>query len=166
MSVLDGLDTVTALTTTLVLLNQTDSGGYLHIESERIMHDFFDRLRTLIILARVVGVHDFIDQKLLFFHRLRLRFRLLFSSFLLFLFTCFLLLFLFASVTFDLLFKREFNLDFIVLFEVGGNGNLNNRWVILQVEEELVEVDVDRLGTRVEKTKFFFHLTDTHHCRF
>ena len=159
----DALDTIAALTTTLVLLDQTDGRHDLHIKRERVVHNLLDGLRALVVLAGVVCVHDCVDQELLLLHGLGLRLGLIIGSFLLFLLAGLLLLFLLSRVALHLLLKGQFNLDLVVLFEVAGHRDLNDRGIVFQVKKELVEVDIDGLGSRIENAQVLLHLANTSH---
>ena len=140
----DLLHAESALTTTLILLNPADSRDYFHVESERIVHDFLDWIGAFIVCTGIVLVHVLIDHKLLLAHGLWLLRWLLFSSlFLAFLlFRWFFFLFL-ASVALDFFFEGQLDLDLIVFLEVAGHWDLNYGWVILQIEQQLVQVNVD-----------------------
>jgi hypothetical protein len=155
------LDTDATLTTTLVLLNHADGRHNFHIEGEGIVDDLLNWLRTFVVGPRVVRVHNFIDQEFLLFHRLRLGHNLLIFGLLLFLFLSLLGLLFLTGFSFNFLLESHLHLDPVVLLEVPGNGDLDNRWVVLEVEEQLVQVNVDGLRPRVKQDKVLLHLADT-----
>lgn len=158
MSAQNLLNTETTLATTLVFLNQADSGDDVHFELDGVLNDFFNRLGTLVVGPRQVSVHDFVDEELLLKGGLGLLFRLLFRCLLL-LFGLAGLLLLFTAD--DRLFKRQLDLDAVVFFKVAGNGNLDDGGIVLQVEEQLVEMDVDALGSVVENDHVLLHLANS-----
>jgi hypothetical protein len=154
------LDTDATLTTTFILLNQADSRNNLHVKSEGIVNYLLHGLGSLVVRSRQVSVHDLVNQELFFFHGLRLGFGLLFNH-LLFLLTSFFRLscFLLAGAS-NLLFESHLDLDLVGFFEVLRYWDLNDRRVILQVEEQLIEVDVHAQFPWVEITEIFFHFTN------
>lgn len=163
VSALDLLDSDAALTTSLVLLDETNGRDNLHVEREGVVHDLLDGLRSLVVGARQVSVHDLVNQEFLLLHGLGFGLGLVISRLLL-LFLAGLLLFLFlASVTFNLLLEGHLDLDLVVLLEVLGHGDLNNGWVVLQVEEQLIQVHIDALGPGVENAKVLLHFANASH---
>ncbi len=76
------LHSVASLSATLVLLNQADGRNDFHVQGKGVMHDFFHRFRAFVVSAAVVRVHYFVNNKLLFLHRLRLLLWLLVVGFL------------------------------------------------------------------------------------
>lgn len=71
-----------------------------------------------------------------------------------------LFLLLAAHILFNFLFKFDVDRDAIVLPEVPWNGDLNDGWVELEVEENLVQVDVERSGSWVEQYHVLFDLAN------
>lgn len=158
MTAQDLLNTKTALTTTLVLLNQADSSDDVHLEvADGVLNDFFNRLGALVVGPGQVSVHDLVNQELLFKGGLRFLFRLFLSCLLFFLGLAGLLL-LFAAD--DGFFKGHLDLDAVVFLEVAGNGDLYNRGVVLQVKKKLVQVDINTLGSVVENDHVLLHLAN------
>jgi len=154
----DLLNTQTALATTLVLLNQADRSHDVHVEvAHWVLKDLFDRLGTLVVGPGQVSVHDLVDEELLFEGGLGFLFWLLFRC--LFLLFCLAGLLLLFSAD-DGLLECELDLDAVVFFEVAGHGDLDDGGVVLQVEKQLVEVDVDALGSVVENHHVLFHLAN------
>ena len=64
------LHTDAALTTTLILLNHTDSRHNFHIQGEGVHPDLLNRLRAFISWGRVVFIHNFVDLEFLLLHGL------------------------------------------------------------------------------------------------
>lgn len=106
---------------------------------------------------------NFVNEELLFHHGTWFFF-LDFLTGLLLLFPFFLsasfLSFFLLGIAHNCFLESDFDLNLVVFFEVARNGDLNDARVVLQIEEELVKMDVDASGTRVEKNQVFLHLTN------
>jgi len=140
--------TSTTLATSLVLLDETDRGSDIEIESEGIVIDLLDRLSSIETLYQNV-----IDLSFLFSHGEDLLLGgvivggLLLALALLLALSFSLLLLL--AVTLDLFFEDEVDGDLVVLLEVAGDWDLNDGGVVLEIEKETIQMDVDGTSTEV-----------------
>ena len=141
------LNTLNALATTLVALDESDGLVNIQVDSKLIINYFSDFIRLLVAQGFGVRLHNilFLDFQGYFLWGL-----FLFGSFLLLLFlSLFGFLLLAASVYFLFPDDIEINAIFSVL-EVTRNRNFNNRGIILQVKQKLVQMHVQRASTGVE----------------
>ena len=69
------------------------------------------------------------------------------------------LLFL-AALTLDLLLEDDVDGDLVVFLEVAGHRNLNNGWIVLQIEQETIQVHIDGPCSVVEVDQVLLHFTD------
>ena len=88
------------------------------------------------------------------------------SPFLLLLLFALLLLFLLLSTAFLLhrVLELDVHRDLIELLEISRYRDLDNRGIVLQVKQELVQVDVHARRSRVEEHQIFLHLTYAANC--
>lgn len=71
-----------------------------------------------------------------------------------------LLLFLLTALLLNWLLEGKVDGDLIELLEVARDWDLDDRWIILQIEKKLIEVHVHRGGTRIEEHQIFFNFAD------
>ena len=136
--------TATTLTTSLILLNQADGRGNFQIQGEWIVGYFLDWLSRLEALLQslvnlgllLVHGEDFLFGSVIVI--------LLFLAFFATLLSTFLAFLLFATFTFDFLLEDDIDRDLIIFFEVAWNGDLNDGWIVLEIEEKTVQMHVDR----------------------
>lgn len=136
--------TATTLATSLILLNQADGRSDFQIEGERIIGNFLNWLSRL-----EAFLQSFVDLGLLFVHGKDFLFRsviviLLFLAFFTTLLSTFLAFLLFATFTLDFLLEDDIDWDLIIFFEVAWNRDLNDGWIVLEIEEKTVQMHVDR----------------------
>ena len=159
---LDQHNTVTALSTSLVLLNETDCISDAQLDGERILDYLRLRLRRLPALYHVV-VHQ-LDLLIEWLGRLLLLLvvavillgLLLLLLFLLFLFT--------ASITLHLLFELDVNWNAAVLAEVARHRDFDDGRIVLQIEQDLVQMHVHGCGAWIEKHQVFLDLANADDC--
>lgn len=94
-------------------------------------------------------MQSFVDLGLLFVHGKDFLFRsviviLLFLAFFTTLLSTFLAFLLFATFTLDFLLEDDIDWDLIIFFEVAWNRDLNDGWIVLEIEEKTVQMHVDR----------------------
>ena len=151
--------TSTTLSTSLVLLNQTDGRCDLEIESEWVVSNLFDGLGRIETLGQ-----DVVDLELFFSHSHNMLLWTiilgLLLSFLALLLLATLLTLLSLATTVNLFLEDDVDRDVIILLEVARHWDLDHRWVILQIEEETVKMDVDGAGTEVVEDQEFLDLAN------
>jgi hypothetical protein len=103
---------------------------------------------------------DFVEQKVFFFDGAGLL--LYFFFLLLALFSLLsLLLFLFlAGVTLNFFLESEVDLDPVVLLEVTRHRDFDYTGIVLEIKEELIQVDVETLGSGVEEAEVLLHFAN------
>ena len=152
--------TSATLTTSLVLLDQADGLNHFDIEGEGVVGDFFDGLRGGPTIEQ-----GFINLGILLVHGEHfLRFFaiiILLLSLLLLRFAALLSLLLLAVTALDLFLEDNVDRDLIVLLEVAGHRDFNDRRVILEIKQEAIKMDVDGAGTKIVEHQVFFELANT-----
>lgn len=153
--------TSATLTTSLVLLDQADGLNHFDIEGEGVVGDFFDGLRGGPTIEQ-----GFINLGILLVHGEHfLRFFaiiiLLLSLLLLLRFAALLSLLLLAVTALDLFLEDDVDRDLIVLPEVAGHRDFDDRRVILEIEQEAIKMDVDGAATEIVEDQVFFELANT-----
>ena len=79
---------------------------------------------------------------------------------LLLLFALLYLLSLFATLLLDRFPELDIDGDLIKFTEIARHGNLDDRWVVLEVEQQLIQVHVHAGRSRVEEYQVLFDLAD------
>ena len=151
--------TVTTLTTTLIFLDKSDGMDVWNIESIWIKNNFIYRVLVVKCLFELlINMHLFLSKRWVNFWWGIIICLLLFTFFLTSLLFSFLLL---TSFSFDFLLKDDIYWDLIILLKVAWDWDLNHRWVILQIKEKSIQMDIDRASSVVEMNKEFLHLTNS-----
>lgn len=143
----DVLVSLTILATTLVLLNKAHSLFKFVVDHVRVAHNF---VLGLIVASGVLHrfSHLLVDFSLAWWVWFWLRS---------FLFLFFALLFL---LWLNFFFEGKVDFDAVVFLEVPGNWDLDNRGVVLQVKQKLVQVNIERTSSGVELSEVFFHVAN------
>ena len=160
VDLLESVEVTTAtLSTSFVLLDQPNG---LHdvqiVEVERVVGCLFDGLRSLETLHQnvvdlcffFVGGQDLLGWTVI------IGLLLSFLSF----FLATLLSFLGFAAAVNFLLEDEVDGDVVVLLEVARHRDLNHRWIILEIKEKTVKMDVDGALAEVEVDEPLFELTN------
>ena len=147
---------MTTLSTSIVLLDDPNSLNDINIKSKWILNYLNLRLIiTLILLEQMV------HQMALFVkgHGWWLLFSFIVILLLFLLLFC--LLFLLTTTFFLNFGQLYFNWNSVIFLEIARYWNLNDRWIILKIEQELIHVDIDRVGSWVQLDQLLLHLANT-----
>ena len=157
------LHTFSTLSTTLVLLNKSDSiMNIVKLHHQWFCDNFFNWYKSIMrVFDSFVNGHILLFEVLLRF----LLFIVIPTLFLLLLALLFLLFLLSATLLDHRL--LEFNVYgyAVELFEVARHWYLNDGWVVLQVEEQLVEMHKHGGRSWIEQNQILFDLTDPTYSR-
>ena len=153
----DEHDTLSTLSATIILLNEPDCLLDIDVERERILNHLNLWLVTLANL-----VHELTNKSCLLdeWHGWWLLIALIIVLLLLLFLLLLWLLFLLTALLLNWLLKDEVELDSVILTEVTWHRDLNHRWIVLQIEEKLVEMHIKRILSRVELRDLELELAD------
>ena len=142
------------MTASIVLLNQSYCLLNIDIQGERILNHFNLRLVTFI-----KSYHELVDKLLLLdkWHRRNLLFAfvIVLLLFFLLLLLC-LLLFLATAILFNWLLKDQVEFNTVVLAEIARYWDLNDRRIILEIEEQLIKMHIDGFLSWIKLCNFVF----------
>jgi hypothetical protein len=166
LSLQDEKHTVATLSTTLVLLDQSNGVmDVVQLHHQRLSDDLLNGSKRLML------VHDrlvYLPKHFLPLLWLLFGLIIVISGLLLLLFLLLALLLLFL-LTADLLywlFELNVERDLVELLEVPRHRYLNDRWVVLQIEKKLIEMNIHACWARVEEYQVFLNLADAAYSRF
>jgi len=154
------LNTLDTLATTLIALDEFDGLFDVQVNSKLVVDYLINFIWFLVAQSFSISFHNVLFLYLQSYFLWRLFF-LSCLLFLLFLAGFFLLLFT-TSIDFFLKDNIKFDIIFSVL-EVAWDRNLNDRGVVLQVEEKLVQMHVERPIPRVVFRQHVFDFANSKH---
>jgi len=128
----DHEDSLTTLSSSVILLDQSDGIDDINVEGKWILNNF-----SLWLVITLVLLHQVVDELLLLsqWHRKLFLFTVIIILLLLFLlFASLLLLFLFGSIFFYRFFERKIDLDSVIFTEISWNWDFNDRRIVFKIK--------------------------------
>lgn len=155
---------MSTLATSVTFLNKSNSHLNDNFQVEWILDHFVFRFISIVPHLEKIVDHVVL---LLDVHHWLLDFLFIILLLLAFGFLTFcLLFFLLVIILDDLLLELNIDWNSIVLSEVSWYRDFNERWIVLEIKEKLIQMNVDGVWSWIVDDQILFELTDSRDCAF